>query len=130
VTVPDAILTLIAAAVPGVTVYDGRVGETPADRYVVVYPDPGTVKAVAACGRSDSVTFRWQTTCVAPDRQAAAWLAVAVRDGTVDTRPVVAGWACGLICHTYSQMPQRDEAVAEYPKVFQVDLFDLLATRT
>lgn len=129
-TVPDEILALIAAAVPGVTVFDGRVGPTPDDRYVVVYPDPGTVKALAVCGQSDSATFRWQVTSVGPDRERAAWLAVAVRDATVDVRPVVAGWACGLVCHSYAQLPQHDEAVAERPVVYQVDLYDLLAART
>jgi hypothetical protein len=129
VTVPDEILSLIVAAVPGVAVFDGRVGDTPADRYVVVYPDPGTVKALAVCGQSDSVTFRWQVTAVAPDRERAAWLAVAVRDATIDARPVVAGWVCGPVCHSYAQLPQHDEAVAELPVVYQVDLYDLLATR-
>lgn len=129
-TVPDAIVALVKAAVPGVAVFDGRVGDTPPDRYVVVYPDSGTVKAVAACGESDSATFRWQVTSVAPDRQMAAWLATEVRDGTVDTRPVVAGWVCGPVGHNYGQLPQRDEAVAERPVVYQVDLYDLLATRT
>jgi hypothetical protein len=128
-TVPDEILTLIGAAIPGVTVFDGRVGDTPADRWVVVYPDPGTVKALAVCGRSDSATFRWQVTSVAPTRQRAAWLAGKVRDATVDVRPVVAGWVCGPVCHNYAQLPQHDETVAQHPVVYQVDLYDLLATR-
>jgi hypothetical protein len=143
VTVPDTILTLSAAALPGgylwdqqtdidpddLVLFDGAVPPTPPKRYAVAYMDPGTLKAVAACGRSDSVTFRWQVTSVGPDRQQAAWVAVKVRDGTVDTRPVLAGWSFGLICHNYAQLPQRDEAVAERPQVYAVDLYDLLATR-
>lgn len=128
-TVPDTVLATIAAAIPGVTVYDGLVGETPPVRYVVVYPDPGTLKALAVCGLSDAATFRWQVTSVAATRQQAAWLATEVRDATVDTRPAVAGWVCGQVCHNYAQLPQRDEAVAERPVVYQVDLYDLLATR-
>lgn len=142
-TVPDEILALAAGALPGgylwdqesaiapddLVLFDGRVGPTPPRRYAVAYMDPGTLKALAVCNQSDSATFRWQITSVGPDRQTAAWVAAKIRDGIVDARPVVAGWACGLICHNYAQLPQPDEAVAERPVVYQVDLYDLLATR-
>lgn len=129
-TVPDTVLDMIGAAILDVAVYDGIVPTEPPDRYVVVYTDPGTLQELAVCNQSDSATFRWQTTCVAPDRQMAAWLAEHVRDGTVDMRPAVDGWSCGLVCHTYSQFPQRDETVMERPVVYQVDQYHLLATRT
>lgn len=127
--VPDAVLALIAAAVPGVTVYDGRVPEEPATRYVVFWPDIGTVRALAVCGVSDSAVFRWQTTTVALDRQAAAWLAEKVRDATVDVAPTVDGWVCGPIGHTYARGPQPDETVLERPVVTLVDLYELTADR-
>lgn len=129
-TLSAAILTSIRAVVPGVDVYDGIVPDEPPDRYVVVYVDDGTLAALAVCAQSDSATCRWQTTCVAPDREMAGWLATRIRDNTVDTTPVAAGWSCGRICHQFSERPSRDETVQEKPVVFKIDLYDLLATRT
>lgn len=129
-TVPDALLSMIGDAVLDVAVFDGRVPTEPPERYVVVYPDAGTLDALAVCGASDSATHRWQVTCVAPDRAMAGWLAEHVRDGTVDQKPTVDGWECGPVRHTYSMFPQRDEAVMERHVVYQVDQYRLLATRT
>lgn len=125
----DAILASIRAAVPGVDVFDGIVPNEPPARYVVVYVDDGTLAALAVCSRSDSVTARWQTTCVAPDREMAGWLATRIRDNTVDSTPTSAGWVCGQICHQFSERPSRDETVQEKPVAFKIDLYDLLATR-
>lgn len=127
--VPDVVYGLLVAAVPGVTVYDGRVPEEPGSRYGVFWPDIGTVRAITVCGVSDDVVFRWQVTSVAPDRQQAAWLAEKLRDSTVDVRPVVDGWVCGQIVHTYSQQPQHDETVMERPVVYMGDLYELRAQR-
>lgn len=142
-TVPDAVVAAIADALPeaevwdgsalnddDLLVFDGIVPPKPPRRYVVVYADPGTLSALAVCSESDSATFRWQVTSVAPDRQVATLLAVAVRDGIVDTRPAAAGWACGLVRHNYSSTPARDEQVLERPVVYQVDQYALLASRT
>lgn len=144
-TVPDAVIARIVAAIPGgvlaatdpdqqfpdtqVPVYDGIVPTTPPTRYVVVYIDIGTRQALAACGASDSATVRWQTTSVAPNGPMARWVADKVA-ASVDVRPAAAGWVCGPIQHTYSQRPQRDETVAERPVVYQVDQYELLATRS
>jgi hypothetical protein len=143
VTIPDAVLALIVSALPGATlwddeapfaaddllVFDGRVPPEPPTRYVVYWPDNGTRRALAVCGVSDDVMYRWQTTCVAPDRQMAAWLADRIQDGIVDTKPVVDGWVCGQIKHTYSQQPQHDETVMEKPVVYMGDLYELRAQR-
>jgi hypothetical protein len=126
---PDVIVALIRAALPGVTVYDGIVPAEPADRYVVVYIDNGTRRAVAACNDSDSVTTRWQVTSVAPDRQQTAWLSDRVADSIVDVEPNVAGWSCGRIEHTYSTTPERDETVAAKPAVWMADRYSILAAR-
>lgn len=141
-TIPDAVLTAVTAALPGATlwngqpitanslwVFDGRVEPTPPERYAVVYVDNGTLTALAVCDESDSVTVRWQVTSVAPNRARAAWVADQIRDNTVDTTLTATGWVCGQIKHTYSQMPQRDEQVLERPVMFMVDLYELLATR-
>lgn len=128
-TVADAVIEMVGAAVLDVAVFDGAVPNTPPDRYVVVYADNGTLDALAACGESDSATYRWQITAVAADRQTSAWLADKVR-ATVDARPTVDGWECGPVQHTYSMFPQRDETVQERPVVYAVDQYSLLATRT
>jgi hypothetical protein len=143
-SVPDAVLARIVAAVPGgvlaptdtdqvfgpgeIPVYDGIIPKTPPDRYVIVYIDIGTRQAIAACGTNDSAYVRWQTTSVAPDGAQVRWVAEKVCD-SVDTRPVAAGWSCGPIQHTYSQRPQRDETVAERPAVYQIDQYEVLATK-
>lgn len=128
-TLPDAVLAMIRAAVPDVTVYDGLVPTEPASRYAVVYIDDGTLRALAACGVSDSATVRWQVTAVAPDREMASWIAATIRDNTVDRTPAATGWGCGLIQHVFSERPGRDETVAQLPVVYKPDLYDLLATR-
>lgn len=143
-TIPDAVIAAVADCLPGASlwdgdspvdvsallVFDGIVPPTPPTRYAVVYVDPGTLNALAVCGRSDDVTVRWQITSVAPDAQRARWIASHARDGIVDQRPSVDGWGCGLIRHTYAQPPQRDEAVVGRPAVYQVDLYELSATRS
>lgn len=141
--VPDAVVAAVADALPDAEVWDGKtpfddddllvfdgiVPPKPPRRYVVVYADPGTVAALAVCGESGAATFRWQVTSVAPDRQLASMLAVAVRDGTVDMVLVPDGWSCGPVRHNYAGLPARDEQVLERPVVFQVDQYVLLASR-
>jgi hypothetical protein len=112
-----------------VPVYDGIIPKTPPLRYVIVYISPGTLQALAACGQHDSAYVRWQNTCVAPDGGQVRWIVEKSRDGTVDAKPSAAGWSCGPVEHVYSQYPQRDETVAERPSVYQVDLYEVLATK-
>lgn len=130
----DAILDMIRDAVPGVTVYDGRVPdgpeqETPPERYVAVYLDPGTRTADNVAHESVATVHRWQTTCVAPDRGMAQWLADRVRDRLVDHQPSATGWNPGLIRHTFAQLPRPDEQVQERPVVTAVDQYALDAER-
>jgi hypothetical protein len=143
VTVPDAALAMIVAALPGAVlwddgsvfgpddllVFDGRVPAEPPKRYVAYWPDHGTRDALAVCGVSDDVMYRFQTTSVAPDRQQAEWLAERICDGVVDLKPAVTGWECGPIGHTYAQQPQHDETVMEHPVVYMADLFEVRAQR-
>lgn len=130
-TVPDAVIAMIRAAVPAVAVYDGIVprGVTPPERYAIVYIDDGTREALAACNRSDSATFRWQVTSVAGTREQASWIANSISAATVDATPTADGWFCGQINHVFSERPNNDETVAERPVVFRPDVYDLLATR-
>lgn len=124
-----AVLQTIRDALPGVDVYDAQVLATPPGRYVVLWPDLGTRSADTVEHRSSSTLFRWQTTCVAPDREMAAWLAETVQDALVDTRLSVDGWSPGLIEHTFGLPPSRDEAVLERPVVVAIDRYQLLADR-
>jgi len=128
-TIPNAVFAMITAAVPDVTVYDGIIPTKPPLRYAIVYLDDGTLRALAACGQSDSATVRWQVQSIAPDREQASWVATTVRDAIVDATPAVAGWACGPIQHVYSERPGRDETVGVIPMVYKPDLYELLATR-
>jgi hypothetical protein len=144
VTVADAFVAAVLDSLPDdayvwdgsepmqnddLVVFDSRVPPEPPHRYVVVYPDNGTLNALAVCKVSDSATFRVQTFCVAPDRVRAAWLSQRVRDGVTDLRLSVDGWSCGQILHTYGQLPQRDEQPTERPNVHMIDQFQLLASR-
>jgi hypothetical protein len=142
-SVPDAVVAAVAAALPDADVWDGStpfddddllvfdgiVPPKPPRRYVVVYADPGTLAALAVCSESDAATFRWQVTSVGPDRQVASLLAVTIRDGIVDDRLTAVGWACGPVQHNYASLPAKDEQVQERPVVFQVDQYALLAAR-
>lgn len=143
-TIPDAVLGLIVAAIPGgvlastdadqvflptqVPVYDGIIPNSPPSRYVIVYIDPGTREALAACGQHDSKTIQLQANSVAPDGEQVRWLADKVAD-IVDVTPQSPGWACGPMEHTYAQRPQRDETVAERPAVYQISLFKVQASK-
>jgi len=140
--VSDAIVALVVAALPGATlwqrsdaapaasdlvVFDGIVPPTPPERYVTVYIDDGTRVAGQVGQESTGRVFRWQVTCVAPDRPTCAWLAGQVKDGLVDARPVVDGWSPGMVEHTFAQLPRPDEQVQDRPVVFAVDTFRLVA---
>lgn len=143
-TVADTIIGLVVDSLPGaylweetgstppvgdLVVFDGIVPDTPPHRYVVVYVDDGTRRAENVAHESTGATFRWQTTSVAPDRPTTAWLSGKVKDGLLDVSPTVDGWSTGLIQHTFSQLPQRDEQVLERAVLFAVDQFSLLAER-
>lgn len=150
-TIQDTILGLVVAALPDaylwehtadlappvddLVVFDGIVPPQPPHRYVAVYVDDGTrttgpgATQRPVCDESSSEVERWQTTAVAPDRQMASWLARKVRDALIDVRVVAEGYSPGLIRHTFSQLPQRDEQVLERPVVFAVDQYQLLAER-
>lgn len=132
-TVPDVVLALIEAAVPGVAVYDSGVPEEPPERYAVYWPDDGS----RAMGPNDSRVavqstgerFTWQVSSVAPDRQMAAWVAKRIRDAITDVTPAVEGYSCGYIQHTLSASPDREEQVLARQSVLMADRYELLAER-
>jgi hypothetical protein len=137
-SVPDAILALIRAAVPTIVVFDSAVpdqdeSQSIPERYAVFWPDEGSSNfeptnqrvAVQTTGKR----FNWQVSSVAPDRQMAAWIATRIRDAITDVRPVVDGWDCGYIQHQFSVMPERDEQILAKRSVMIPDRFELLAER-
>lgn len=137
-SVPDAILALIRAAVPTVTVFDSTVPDQDEtqpvpERYAVFWPDEGssnfepTNQRVAA--QTTGRRFTWQVSSVAPDRQMAAWIATRIREAITDARPAVDGWDCGYIRHQFSVMPERDEQVLARRSVMIPDRYELLAER-
>lgn len=138
VTVPDAVLVLIRAAVPGVSVFDSGVpdqdesSETPS-RYAVFWPDDGSRDMgpldSRVATRSTGERFRFQVSSVAPDRQMAAWIARRIRDAITDAAPTVEDYSCGPIVHTLSASPAREEQVLARRSVLIADRYELLADR-
>jgi len=144
-TVPDAAIQMIVNALPGaylwdystsdnppmadLVVFDSIVPPIPPLRYVVIYPDTGSLTALAVCQQSDTAAFRWQVTSVAPDGAQTRWLATRARDGIVDRRPVADGWTLGTIRHDGGRFLGRDEQVQERAAVVAVDRFHVLAAR-
>jgi hypothetical protein len=118
----------VAAAVPGVPVYDGRV-TTPADRYVVLYGDPGWRSSGDVAHTSNLVTFRFQLTYVTGgaqvSRKGCAWLADRCRGALVDVAPVVSGFLFGLV-ELESTQPIRPDFDAPTDVMFGVDSFVVL----
>lgn len=138
VTVPDAVLVMIEAAVPGVAVFDSGVPDQdetvplPA-RYAVFWPDDGSRDMGPFDTRVATVStgerFRFQVSSVAPDRQMAAWIARRIRDAITDAVPEVEGYTCGPIQHTLSASPAREEQVLAHRSVLMADRYELLADR-
>lgn len=131
-TVGDAVLALVEAAVPGVTVYDAHVPSSTATsplpgRYVVVYPTTPQLSAEGLCA-SDTVRAEWQVTSVGATRPEAQWLAEHVRDGLVDRRPTVPGMTCAPIEHTGSQPVRWDDQVAGRVVLYATDQYGFDAT--
>lgn len=149
-TVPDTVVGLVVEAlapaggylwqqtgnaVPAddLVVFDGLVPPTPPRRYIVTYIGDGvrspgpTFDDMAVSDEPSTEAFWWQTTAVAPDRAMASWIARTVRDYLVGRRITVDGHDPGLIRHTFTQLPQRDEQVLERPAVFAIDQYRLLS---
>ena len=132
------VLAAIRSVMPaGVAVYDravpddGTDGEPP-DRYVVVWMPGPDRRSSAVSGRSTDRVTRWQTTCVAPDRERAEWLSNRVCGALVDQRPVVEGWTREQITHLQSymaneQQPEVHDLVLARRRISIMDRFELLA---
>lgn len=109
-SLPDAALALVTAAVPGVPVYDGRVVK--ADRYVVLWSDAGLLSAQDVAQTSDLITYRFRLTYVSGGaqvgRRTCAWLADRCRFALVDIVPIVDGWQFGPIALESTQPIQLD----------------------
>lgn len=135
-SVPDAVLAVVRAAVP-VTVFDAMVpdpdgGDVP-ERYAVYYPDDGArglaPEDMRVALASTGERYRFQVSSVAPDRQMASWIARRIRDAITDATPAAEGYMCGPIRHTLSAMPDRDETVLSKRSVMIADRYELLAER-
>lgn len=131
-TVNDAILALIEAAVPGVTVFDTLAPDenTAPDEipewYVIFWPDNGTPEKGQVSNESKGRMFRFQIDAVAPDRGMAEWLATRIASAIEDERPNIPGWLCGQIDHPFSLPVQRDEQVLSRRVVVAMDRYELL----
>jgi hypothetical protein len=132
VTVNDALLALVAAAVPQVTVFDAGApdedGSEPVpERYAVFWPDSGTPEKGQVSNQSRGRIYRWQVTAVAPDRGMAEWIATKIAAALEDQRPSIPGFSCGQIDHTFSLPVRRDEQVLSRRVIVAMDRYELLA---
>jgi hypothetical protein len=133
VTVPDALLVLIRAAVPSVVVYDAGVPSEPPERYAVFWPNDGDRNMGTENSRvgvlSTGENYRFQVSSVAPDRQMAAWIARRIRDAITDHTPTAEGYSCGAIQHLLSASPDPEEQVLARRRVLMADTYQLLTDR-
>lgn len=132
-TVNDAILDLVRAPIPTVTVFDSgspdenTESDQVPERYVVYWPDIGTPQGDSVCGEFTGGLYRWQLNFVAPRRDMAEWMALKVRTHILGTRPSIPGWSCGQIQLPVSLPARRDEQVLSRRVVVLMDRYELLA---
>lgn len=132
-SVADAVLALAKAAVAPVVVYDGKVPDAPADRYVVLYSDPGTRFSETVTATSDLTRVRFQLTYVGRGLQAARpvveSLAEKCRNALLDVTPTMAGWQFGPIQHEGSRPLDVDPDDPSAIVLSFADSFVLLGSR-
>lgn len=130
-TLTDQVLARVAAALPGVTVYDAMVPPTPADRYVIVRSNTGLLTGGAMCLTPDEADFRYWVTYVsstADARWQIEWMVGKVRPALQGALLAEAGWVTSPVRQVDSQPMSRDEQVVARPTLYAVDQFQLLAT--
>src|ERR1044071_7500712 len=82
------------------TVYEGKVPDTPAARYVLVYTAvewPRSNDGDALDGRSRTCWTRWYCHCVGGTEASARAIGALVKGDLLNVRPSIAGRTCGLI---------------------------------
>lgn len=127
-----AVKALLAACTIG-GYPDGQVIDPPVFPYWVLFMDTGTDDQEKLCGTSNKTTFRWQVTSVGLTDDAAEIVASKTYALLVDVRPVVAGWAPGLIRRVMSIPVRADKDVTlpgsnSHP-MFAVDSYELVSRK-
>lgn len=130
-----AVVARLVSVLPGdVTVYDGKVDSDPPPRYVAVWGDIGTIRALAIDGVSRDASYSIQVTSVVTAPMDAAdcrWLARQVRNAIADWRPVADDLSVpGQFAHDISRRPVDDESIPDRHVMFAVDLFSLAGIRS
>lgn len=107
----EAFLDRVRAALgpAGVTVYDGEATGAPPARYLVLYPDPGTVSAAAADGDQQDLLLTVQATACGPTRRDADAVQDAVRQAVVGEELAVTGRYCWPIEQILTLPTRRDD---------------------
>lgn len=106
----QALLTLLRAGAPVLTVYDGNVPANPALPYCVLYLG-WDAERTALQAVTDQFNGRAQVTSVGANAQAARIVAKLVADRLIDVAPAVAGRSCWPITHELAQPPREDRDV-------------------
>jgi hypothetical protein len=112
---------------------DGQVIDKPTFPYWVLFMDTGADEQERLCGSSNKTTFRWQVTSVGETDDSAEIVAGKTYGLLVDVRPVVAGWAPGLIRRVMSIPVRADKDVtlpgSNLHPMFAVDTYELVSRK-
>jgi hypothetical protein len=100
----------------GLVVYPDAQGFTPdlpAAQYVRAYATierPADAFGNSLAGVSQQWTVRWYLHCIGGNENSSIAVAMRVRDGLLDKRPVIAGRNCGLIREDQAMPPTKDDS--------------------
>jgi len=100
----------------GLVVYPDAQGFTPAlpgAQYVRAYATierPADAFGNSLAGVSQQWTVRWYCHCIGANENSSIAVAMRVRDGLLDKRPVIAGRNCGLIREDQAMPPTKDDS--------------------
>lgn len=133
-TVADATLAALTAGLSPVPVCDAKVPDTPPDRYVVQYPDAGTLWSETVDVSSDLATFRVRVVYVTRGPQAGRagveFLARKAREALVGRFLSVPGWALGpMLMDPTSEPIRRDDDEPGAVVLFASDSFVVTGAR-
>jgi hypothetical protein len=132
VTITDAVLARVTAAVPGRQVLDGQVLESPDPAgHVAVYCTEGSYERQSVSDAAPDT--RWVDVTVhsfGPDRRAAQWLSSRLTDNLMNAPIAATGWQLSWFEEHHRTGPESDTDVPGRPTVLIIDQFRALFTKS